>query len=108
MESVFLASEADAIPELRRYVVSDGRSVAMEATLDDAIAQFSGTRRTQTPRITDLPTPGGGEQWSARALQLLNSAQNRLREGDFGGFGTALKELRELLEQANRPVSPAG
>ena len=39
VEPVFLAAEADAIPELRRFVVSDGRRVAMTENLGDAIAR---------------------------------------------------------------------
>lgn len=103
MESVFLASEADAIPELRRYVVSDGQSVNMQATLDEAIGGFSGSAPPRRTPLTDLPAPGPGEQWPARALQLLESAQNRLRQGDWNGFGTALEELRDLLEKLNQP-----
>ncbi|MDH3225268.1 MAG: UPF0182 family protein, partial [Gemmatimonadota bacterium] len=38
MEPVFLAAEEDAIPELRRFVVSDGTRVAMEETLAGALA----------------------------------------------------------------------
>lgn len=37
MEPVFLAAEESAIPELRRFVVSDGRRVVMEETLLGAI-----------------------------------------------------------------------
>ncbi|MDX1390585.1 MAG: UPF0182 family protein, partial [Acidobacteriota bacterium] len=38
MEPIFLAAAADAIPELRRFVVSDGERIVMTETLDDAIA----------------------------------------------------------------------
>jgi uncharacterized membrane protein (UPF0182 family) len=106
VESVFLASEADAIPELRRYVVSDGKSVVMEPTLTESIGAFSGGARTTRTTVVDLPAPGSGGEWPARALQLLDAAQRRLREGDFGGFGSALEELRDLLEQLNRGSPP--
>jgi uncharacterized membrane protein (UPF0182 family) len=107
MESVFLASEADAIPELRRFVVSDGERVVMEPTLQESLAAFSGSRSAPRPSLADLPTPGPGEQWPARALQLLEGAQRRLREGDWSGFGSALEELKELLEEANLPSAAA-
>ena len=42
VEPVFLAAEADAIPELRRFVVSDGRRVAMTEDLGAAITQLAG------------------------------------------------------------------
>lgn len=103
MEPVFLAAEEDAIPELRRFVVSDGQRVAMEETLAGAVAALAGTSvgsdPTQTSRSPtgDLPTPG--VTWSDEALGLLDRAEERLRQGDWAGFGAALDELRELLRQ---------
>ncbi|MSR37156.1 MAG: hypothetical protein EXR95_11045 [Gemmatimonadetes bacterium] len=105
VESIFLAAEgADAIPELRRFVVSDGKSVAMEPTLPEALDAVSGTVRSSGPTRTELPTAGAGNGWPTRALQLLEGAQRRLREGDWSGFGTALDELRHLLEDLNAPA----
>ena len=101
LEPVFLAAEADAIPELRRFVVSDGRRVAMTEGLVGAIRELAGL---------DLPAdapegeggsasaPGAG-RWPSAALDLLESAEARAREGDWQGFGDALAELRALLER---------
>jgi len=105
MEPVFLAAEEDAIPELRRFVVSDGRSVAMEETLAGAIAALRGVL-TPTPvgdpsasadPAAPLPT---GTGLSAEALSLLDRAEARLRAGDYAGFGAALEELRQLLRNS--------
>ncbi|NNF25635.1 MAG: COG1615 family transporter, partial [Gemmatimonadetes bacterium] len=103
MEPVFLAAEEDAIPELRRFVVSDGTRVAMEETLSGALEALSGGF---------TPTPQGGapdpseETWiSGDALQLLDAAEEALREGDWTGFGAALERLRQVLENAGEAVS---
>ena len=82
MEAVYLASAADAIPELRRFVVSDGKSVAMEATLSESLAVFSGAEGAVLPAIVHLPTPGPGQRWPADALELLRQADAHLRAGN--------------------------
>jgi uncharacterized membrane protein (UPF0182 family) len=103
MEPVFLAAEEDAIPELRRFVVSDGYRVTMEETLPEAIQAMAQIADASTPQLTltegslDLPSLDI-EQWPAEALALLEAADAALRTGDFQGFGEALDELRALLE----------
>jgi uncharacterized membrane protein (UPF0182 family) len=104
MEPVFLAAEADAIPELRRFVVSDGRRVAMTEELGDAIRQLAGQDVVGT--LVEATTSGGEDgnvsvdvgQWPAAALDLLQRAEASAREGNWQGFGEALDELRALLE----------
>lgn len=106
MEPVFLAAEADAIPELRRFVVSDGRRVAMTEELSAAIQALAGSdagtavpgSEAVAPVATDLPV----EEWPAAALDLLDRAEGRLRAGDWQGFGEALAELRALLQRLGR------
>jgi uncharacterized membrane protein (UPF0182 family) len=101
LEPIFLAAESDAIPELRRFVVSDGRRVAMEETLSQAITALAGAAGED---FADLPAAGAQElstlpvdRWPREALELLDTAEERLRSGDWTGFGAALEELRALL-----------
>jgi uncharacterized membrane protein (UPF0182 family) len=104
MEPVFLAAEEDAIPELRRFVVSDGYRVSMEETLREAIQALARTAGGAVPQFTpsvDMPDVPSLDidQLPAEALALLDAADGALRSGDFQGFGEALAELRALLEQ---------
>ncbi|HSM04865.1 MAG TPA: UPF0182 family protein, partial [Longimicrobiales bacterium] len=100
MEPVFLAAEEDAMPELRRFVVSDGQRVAMRETLAGAVAALAGVA---LGRPAD-PTAGAGAGTpsepgrSAAALRILEEAESRLRAGDFAGFGEALERLRRTLQ----------
>jgi uncharacterized membrane protein (UPF0182 family) len=101
LEAIFLAAEADAIPELRRFVVSDGRRVAMEPTLSEAIRALA-VAGGQEEEV--LPTERSAEdrasspaRWPQEALDLLDQAESRLRGGDWTGFGDALEQLRVLL-----------
>jgi len=102
MEPVFLAADADAIPELRRYVVSDGRQVAMSPNLAGAIADLEGIHPASARGAAAGPQPsqGGAPHWSAQALDLLNQAESKLKAGDWQGFGESLKRLRALLQLA--------
>jgi uncharacterized membrane protein (UPF0182 family) len=94
MEPIFLAADADAIPELRRYVVSDGRRVAMREELADAVAALAG----EQAGVPVTPSPESAT-WPSEALELLQRAESRARAGDWQGFGESLAELRALLER---------
>ena len=107
MEPIFLAASAQAIPELRRFVVSDGTQVVMTSTLMEALALLA-----QGEGDPGRSGPGGGDrsifsalgEWPSEALTLLDLAETRLRSGDFAGFGEALSELRSLLSR----IAPEG
>jgi len=104
VEPVFLAAEADAIPELRRFVVSDGRRIAMTEDLASAIRQLAAGRDAGSAGVEgDAMGEGaggpGGSEWPSAALDLLERADASAREGDWRGFGEALDELRALLER---------
>jgi uncharacterized membrane protein (UPF0182 family) len=102
VEPIFLAAEADAIPELRRFVVSDGRRVAMEESLSGAISALAGAVGESFPGLPfenampEQAPPMG--RWPQEALDLLDRAEESLKAGDWAGFGTALEELRVLLQ----------
>jgi hypothetical protein len=98
MEPVFLAAAADAIPELRRFVVSDGVRVAMAEDLPGAVAALAGWD-AGSPGAVPGPPGSGAAGLPRAALELLNRAEERLRNGDWAGFGEALRELRALLER---------
>lgn len=108
MEPIFLSAEAEAIPEIRRYVLSDGRRVVMEPTLEGALAALLGGG---VPDPDGVEPPGEGAppvsrlpeaatiEGSREALELLEAAEARLRDGDWEGFGRALEALRAHLRR---------
>jgi len=101
MEPIFLAAEQDAIPELRRFVLSDGTRVVMAADLPGALrALREGGAPAPRPAGEGPDEADGGRDWPDAALEILERAENRLREGDWAGFGRALEELRRTLEGA--------
>jgi uncharacterized membrane protein (UPF0182 family) len=111
LEPVFLAAEADAIPELRRFVVSDGRRVAMAEDLRGAVGELAGSdvfAPTSESAAADVQPGLPVSAWPAAALDLLDRAEARLREGDWVGFGAALEELRILLQDLERSGGGSG
>lgn len=105
MEPIFLAANAEAIPELRRYVVSDGIRVAMTEQLDDAIRELAGMALagvTTGIAPSNVGDPATSTRWPSEALEVLERAEASARSGNWQGFGEALAELRALLERLER------
>ena len=101
LEPVFLAAESNAIPELRRFLVSDGRRIVMAEQLAEGVQFLTG-------EVTEIPAgdprgavdagPVARATWPEEALRLLEQADARARAGDWEGYGAALSALREFLE----------
>ena len=111
IQPLFLSAEENPIPELWRVVVSDGRNVAMAETLQGAMRTLD-LPLAVTPEARPGQPPRDGvpdrERWPGRALELLDTAQDRLQAGDWAGYGEALRQLRALLERLQREPSRGG
>ena len=100
VQPLFLSADENPIPELWRIVVSDGSRISMAPTLRRALASLDlPVEDRPVPRRGVVPATDGGP-WSARALDLLERAEARLRDGDWAGYGRLLEELRGVLQQA--------
>ncbi len=102
VQPLFLSAEENPIPELWRVVVSDGRNVAMAETLRGAMARLDLPLAETSGDAPAAAARPGGDRWPARALELLDRAGERLRAGDWAGYGETLDELRALLERLQR------
>ncbi|HUF50291.1 MAG TPA: UPF0182 family protein [Longimicrobiales bacterium] len=105
---LFLSAAESGIPQLQRVIVSDGTAVSMADDLGAAIAglgaDFVAAPRA-APDAAALPA-AGADAWRLRALELMREADERLRAGDFAGFGAAWNELRALLERQREESAP--
>jgi len=118
VEPLYLLAERSDLPELKRVVVSFGDAVAMDTTLEGALAAVFGAG-TAVPRRSAAAEPGNGlgvpapaspqdsdtgvlSELVGRALQVYEDANRRLRDGDFAGFGERLDELGVLLRELER------
>jgi uncharacterized membrane protein (UPF0182 family) len=106
---LYLRAERGQIPELKRVIAAYGDQVVMEETLPEALAALF-RPRDQTPSV---PSASRGDEAGARsadpvrqALSLYHRAMERLKAGDWVGFGAEMDKLREFLESSQRPSRP--
>lgn len=106
VEPLYLRSTQGQIPELKRVIVAYGDRLAMERTLDAALAAVfrPGDTPAPVPAMVTAPmappgdagAPAPGEPASARTH--YHSALEKLRAGDWEGFGRAMDQLGQALE----------
>ncbi len=116
VEPVFLEADQSQLPELARVIVGFHEKVVMEPTLGEALISLFGSRETPDPGVTDEPekthelgTPGDPPalpatfpELAARAQQQFEQAQEKMKEGDWAGYGKALDELGKTLQELNK------
>jgi len=90
---VYLIAEDSDIPQLKRIIVSDGRRLAMEPTLEESLAAVVGSRIQETEAAFG---PEGSEQLAA-ARTALAEAEAALRNADWDAFGRAMQVLKRVL-----------
>ncbi|MFN8532096.1 MAG: UPF0182 family protein [Dehalococcoidia bacterium] len=114
IEPIYLQAERSQLPELKRVVLATANRVVMEPTLQDALAKLLDTGRAPVPPATPTgPTTPGSSDLAAlvrSAQEHYDRAQERLRAGDFAGYGEEIRlleaDLRRLAElTAPRPSS---
>ncbi len=120
VEPIYLLSESNALPELRRIVTASNTGVAMAETIDRALLALSRQEETGVTSDTSpdvetappddsatapdaLPTPPSNpttvEELVAAANAHLLAAEQAQRDGDWARYGEELAELRAALEQ---------
>jgi uncharacterized membrane protein (UPF0182 family) len=98
---LYLRAESGQLPELKRVIAAYGDRVVMEETLPAALAAlFRESVPTAAPPARAGAAPEGLADARAReALGHYDRALERLKAGDWGGFGAELDALRPLLEE---------
>ncbi|NUA30773.1 UPF0182 family membrane protein [Cupriavidus basilensis] len=90
---LYLRAESGQLPELKRVIAAYGDHVVMEETLGAALAALF---KEAAPVAA---APAGAPDGRAReALAHYARAMERLKAGDWGGFGAELDALKPLLE----------
>ncbi len=116
VEPLYLQAETSELPELKRVIVSYENRIAMETTLDLALAKVFGVVQD----ITDTDSTDAqfaaqdvreSADWRALALQArhtLETAEALQRQGDWAGYGAALEALRRDLAALGGQASDMG
>ncbi len=107
VEAVFLQADAGGLPELQRVIVAAGDEIAMERTLEEALAAIFGVDAElpvpPTPSDPDDPEiPADVRSLIERAQGHFDRAQEYLREGDWTGYGNELAALEKALADLAR------
>jgi uncharacterized protein len=118
LQPIFLVSETNALPELKRIVTASNTNVAMDETLAGSLvglARSGGLASTETepippPETGDtagepVPTPappaftGSVEDLIQLANAQFLAAQQAQRDGDWARYGQELDALQQTLDQ---------
>jgi uncharacterized membrane protein (UPF0182 family) len=101
---LYLRAEQGQLPELKRVIAAYGDQVVMKETLAEALAALF----TEAGSAVAGPAgekPPAGTDLLREALGHYNQAMERLKSGDWAGFGTELEAMRAILENAARQSS---
>jgi uncharacterized membrane protein (UPF0182 family) len=105
---LYLRSETGQLPELKRVIAAYGDRVAMEETLSGALATLF-KETAPAPKVSEAqasaPIASLATGRARDALDRYHQAIERLKAGDWGGFGTELEALGRLLEELNQPAN---
>ena len=125
VEPIYLQATEGRLPELKRVVVVNGTQIAMEETLEEALAVVLGRAQATVPDIGDgrapsptpISTPAEGEPTQPpptpaptgapddvdaliqEANDTFERAQQLLQQGDFAGYGTQIDLLEDILQR---------
>ena len=101
---LYLRAESGQLPELKRVIAAYGDRVVMEETLPAALAALfkQSVPSAALPAAAGAPPAGATDERAREALAHYNRAIDRLKAGDWGGFGAELDALRPLLEELSR------
>jgi uncharacterized protein len=100
IEPVYLEAANVAKPQLKKVIVATGQNVAMEDTLDKALAALLGNATPTTPPGgTTTPPNGTVAQLIASAKTHYDQAQKDLKNGDFTGYAQEIQTVGQILQQ---------
>jgi uncharacterized protein len=102
---LYLRASQGQLPELKRVIAAYGDHVVMKETLAEALSALfeSGGVAPRAPSASaGTPLAGPAADRAREALDHYNLAIERLKSGDWTGFGTELDAIRGLLEDMNR------
>src|SRR5438309_5366670 len=95
IEPVYLEASNVKKPQLKKVIAATGQNVAMEDTLDKALAALLGQAPPHTP--SGGPATGTVAQLIAQAKAHYDAAQAALHNGDFATYGKEIQMVGNIL-----------
>jgi uncharacterized membrane protein (UPF0182 family) len=99
---LYLRAATGQIPELKRVIAAYGDQVVMEETLARALTTLFNepVPVSHTGASGEAALAASEVDQTREALGHYDRAMERLRAGDWPGFGAELDKLRQILERA--------
>jgi uncharacterized protein len=98
---LYLRAEQGQLPELKRVIAAYGDRVVMKETLAEALAALFTEAAPSVAIAPAGPPTAAAADWVREALSHYNRALERLKAGDWAGFGAELDAMRAVLENAS-------
>ena len=100
VQPLYLKATGGKIPELKRVIVAYKNKIAMEETLDEALAAIFG----RSPPKQEIREKIAVDEKNLikQAKEHYDRAQQALRDADWARYGEELQRLGEVLEQMAR------
>ena len=109
VEPIYLQSEQSELPELKRVIVAYQNKIGVGLDLKGALKQIFSETKIQTQ--TSVPAESTGQLQDLNVQELINkavddfnAAQEKLRAGDFTGYGDYINRLQETLENLQKEM----
>ena len=101
---LYLRAQSGQLPELKRVIAAYGDRVVMEETLPAALAALfkESVPAAPLPVRSGASSSGAVDERARGALGHYDRAIDRLKVGDWSGFGAELDALRPLLEELSQ------
>jgi uncharacterized membrane protein (UPF0182 family) len=100
---LYLRAKTGQLPELKRVIAAFGDRVVMQETLTGALAELFNETSPSSPPLGGPSRVGPVHDRAREALSRYDHAIERLRAGDWAGFGVELNALRPLLKELSQP-----
>jgi uncharacterized membrane protein (UPF0182 family) len=105
VEPIYLRAEQSELPELKRVIVGYQDKISLGLTLEEALYRAFGLPSVVRPEEEGVVTEEVAvevtpiQELIRKASDYFNEAQNKLRDGDFAGYGDYIEELGSILRQ---------
>ena len=104
VEPVYLRAEQGELPELKRIIVSYGKAVVMEETLEKSLAAIFGGVPAEKSVLS--PVTGKILTLVQSALETYQKAAAAARQGNWADYGRYQQELENILQKLNQGSKP--
>ncbi len=111
VEPIYLRAEKSELPELKRVVVAYQDKIGVGADLRGALDEIflgtngAGKKNVQSNQPAGQPLGSlDTEELINKAVDIFNTAQGKLRAGDFAAYGEKNKELQKILQDLQKSV----